>query len=652
VSARGLRDADWLPGCGQSDPYCICEIAGKPKETKVQTPVVKNNLNPVWDHYGELPGFRPGDDLVCTLYDKDFITSDYIGTVSLNSAQFYPHGFEGEVRLKDDDNAYLKLQIEPMVQRSKVMKALHAIGERVMTPAEDASGSGAHPRKTALQHISAVGKAAADTVHSIVDTIENRKQQTKDYISAYLKIKLEEQIEALVDRLPGIIKNSLRDPYMPGCLQRNVYKAVDGIWPDVRQEILWELQVLLDADEDRYAQHKESTNKRKACQPWRFLRYRLFPNNKGFWQCMRDPVFVICFILAFIPTYGIYVYMFLVIFIVIDKRDEYQLISFILSFKGAQFFTWGVIKGFVGFTMYFFCVTFPSSLSFSPEDIAQILSGNVTSSSSFDSNRCATAGPGLTDQYWVSILAWLLPLILCWFCLILLPYSEEKGRSKLKAFDHRDIAEAYNKKQSGGYLRSMLVFDFFVFLCCVGLLLLIIATQPNTSSSDSKWTKVYYADSGDWQVKQTFFFCQFIYGLFSIVFVPFLLPGLASVLTHAAPTGYDEDGRCCKFALPEEPPPEEEVEKQPDMPGFFTADNSEGFLSNLKTVLQGGQVDIEGMRARVRKEDSQQRAKTLEKQEGSKKEDMGIDWSAREPAWVTRTKDYLANRNPDHQHEV
>jgi len=41
-----------------------------------------------------------------------------------------------------------------------------------------------------------------------------------------------------------------------------------------------------------------------------------------------------------------------------------------------------------------------------------------------------------------------------------------------------------------------------------------------------------------------------------------------------------------------------------------------------------------------------------EKQEGSKKEDMGIDWSAREPAWVTRTKDYLANRNPDHAHEV
>ena len=116
VSARGLRDADWIPGSGKSDPYCVCEIAGKPKVPKVQTKVINNNLNPVWEHDAEVSGFEQGDTLVFKVYDKDTLKSDLLGELHLDSAQFYPQGFEGELPLADAGKgikAYLKLRIQP-----------------------------------------------------------------------------------------------------------------------------------------------------------------------------------------------------------------------------------------------------------------------------------------------------------------------------------------------------------------------------------------------------------------------------------------------------------------------------------------------------------------------------------------------------------
>lgn len=113
VGARGLRDADWF---GKSDPYCVCEIQGKSNAPKIQTKVVPNCLDPVWNHHAEIKGFKPGDSLVFRIYDKDFVKrDDFLGTVTLASEQFYPRGFEGELPLTEAGkgiNAFLILKIE------------------------------------------------------------------------------------------------------------------------------------------------------------------------------------------------------------------------------------------------------------------------------------------------------------------------------------------------------------------------------------------------------------------------------------------------------------------------------------------------------------------------------------------------------------
>jgi hypothetical protein len=80
--------------------------------------------------------------------------------------------------------------------------------------------------------------------------------------------------------------------------------------------------------------------------------------DKDFWQKIRRIDWWIMLIISVIPFFGIQPIFFVLVFFMIDKRDEFQLIKYILSFKSSQFFGAGVIKGIIGFHLYYACVNF------------------------------------------------------------------------------------------------------------------------------------------------------------------------------------------------------------------------------------------------------------------------------------------------------
>jgi voltage-gated sodium channel len=100
VGARGLRDADWVT---KSDPYCICEVLGKPDLT-FRTATIKDELKPSWQHTSEISGFLSNDTLVFAVMDEDVWpkADDFLGRGILNSEKFYPDGFDGELTLQDE----------------------------------------------------------------------------------------------------------------------------------------------------------------------------------------------------------------------------------------------------------------------------------------------------------------------------------------------------------------------------------------------------------------------------------------------------------------------------------------------------------------------------------------------------------------------
>ena len=54
----------------------------------------------------------------------------------------------------------------------------------------------------------------------------------------------------------------------------------------------------------------------------------------------------------------------------------------------------------------------------------------------------------------------------------------------------------------------------------------------------------------EWQFRATLWWCKTAYGLLSLPFVVFLLPGLGSALTHVKATGYNRNGRCVRMLTP------------------------------------------------------------------------------------------------------
>lgn len=124
TGAKGLRNTD-NPGLhrgeGLSDPYCTCEIIGKPHSI-IETGVVADTLDPVWNHTGDVLDYVEGDSLCFHIWDFDQgqKNGDLLGKAFLKSSQFFPEGFEGELPLReagDGIRAFLRISIPDMRER-------------------------------------------------------------------------------------------------------------------------------------------------------------------------------------------------------------------------------------------------------------------------------------------------------------------------------------------------------------------------------------------------------------------------------------------------------------------------------------------------------------------------------------------------------
>jgi Ca2+-dependent lipid-binding protein len=117
VSAQDLRNADFIPGAGKSDPFCVCEVKRKP-ELRFQTPVVNDQLNPSWGHEGCFEKFSAGDSLRFIVSDQDVVGADFLGEATLERGTF-EHGFEGhlplDVRGKGPETSSLHVRVEALV---------------------------------------------------------------------------------------------------------------------------------------------------------------------------------------------------------------------------------------------------------------------------------------------------------------------------------------------------------------------------------------------------------------------------------------------------------------------------------------------------------------------------------------------------------
>mmetsp|Transcript_54217 Transcript_54217/g.126183 ORF Transcript_54217/g.126183 Transcript_54217/m.126183 type:complete len:483 (+) Transcript_54217:69-1517(+) len=452
------------------------------------------------------------------------------------------------------------------------MKTLQSLATGVSDAAKSSTavaavGSAAGAAKerlgTSARTLSApVSAAAASAYSKATERFDQVRTQYKALLSAWLKRKLQIHTERLIGRLPEMLKDWLDDEDMPRCVARSKDRVVDAFWPDFREEIMWEVALLLDKEK----QNQPMDNISGPDCFRRFFRYHIHPCDKSFWGKMWDPIYVGFFLFSCLPVSAASPVAFLFLFLIIDKSDEYQLIYFILWFKGMQFFSHGVLRTIMGFFMYFACVTLPKQP---------------------DEHGCENLGPGLAGNFYVILSGWILQVVLVWTAWALLPCSSDKGRSVLKG---RITHTKTGVNRMGGYLTRFLFYDLtcFLILCAVLVAVFMISNQGKPN---------------DWHVAHALFACQVIYGFLSMPFFFFTLPVFQSVLTHCIPTAYDGRGRCVRWTGK----PRVKKDKGKKVKHSGTEEESNGnnaqelvsteetssLLEKMKILFSGGTVELD-----------------------------------------------------------
>lgn len=125
MGARGLRQADWIPGSGASDCFCKVKAAkaegaakGEGDEEEAclfQTKTINNTLTPLWQEEAEITDFAEGTDLEFSVWDEDTGKSaDHLGKVILKYAEFKDNGFNGELKLVEtkQNKSFLRVKVK------------------------------------------------------------------------------------------------------------------------------------------------------------------------------------------------------------------------------------------------------------------------------------------------------------------------------------------------------------------------------------------------------------------------------------------------------------------------------------------------------------------------------------------------------------
>jgi hypothetical protein len=211
--------------------------------------------------------------------------------------------------------------------------------------------------------------------------------------------------------------------------------------------------------------------------------------------------------------------------------DEFQLVNFILLFKGSQFLNAGLMTMGKGSMKYFIC------FSLHP--------GHMT--------KCVVEqGPGASDSLVNALIDYVGSCVLVWIAFRQLPHSEKHVSPKYLAREQAKTPQESNAGEGfgagkGGKLGRLLMYD----VRCFALTLVVLAVVAVVT-----WRLGYEEqDFLHWVLRsahfrEDLFWCKVLYGILSLPFLPFSVSFLLKVLTHCEYTGYNEWGGCVAFDIP------------------------------------------------------------------------------------------------------
>lgn len=282
-----------------------------------------------------------------------------------------------------------------------------------------------------------------------------------------------------------------------------------------------------------------------------FILYRVFPNDKTLWGCLRDPVWWFVILLSITTACGIRVLTFsllLILLLVPCKPDEYHLTKYVTFIKATQV-TSSCLGMVLGSLSYHYCIIFKKDMLLECIDTVSLLP--------FALFFCLLdyAGCFLLPHFAIAAFHWAVRLKPCRTSGQDLG---ETGSIKQPSSTTAEILQCcccfHIKHPAPVRLRALVRYDCVNFI--ISLFLMVVLTVMTTKTAVNNLVCDPYLDERckpDLTLVVNAYWCKVFYGLtafpFSLIFLPEFTPTSFSLITRAARTGYNRDGICVLFKV-------------------------------------------------------------------------------------------------------
>jgi hypothetical protein len=346
------------------------------------------------------------------------------------------------------------------------------------------------------------------------------------------------------------IKNmAVADPDMWMCCSRRIQDGIDLFWDDLTVYIetlesdskdAMRKKTIADVDE------LATLGDKPTCLSPAWFRaqilYHYLPFDLSIFGQFKDIWFWVFTLLSVLTMYGIRVAFFSVLLVLLlfqCPADEYQMVQYILAFKGTQFISSGVCMAIFAAVKYYLCIH-PGG-----------------------THTCDTDGPGVSVDIISSAIDFFGCCILVWIAFLLLPTCQrsagmrEIGDEPKPGLIKRCLCCSCDS-QKGGRLVGLVGYDLSCFLASCALLCLLGYYDFVRKGEEVELnSKEIAREVGSWEFKTAIFWARVFYSLLAFPFTIYMIPGLNSILTHTSPTGYNRQGLCVPYLLRPMPDAEE-----------------------------------------------------------------------------------------------
>lgn len=440
------------------------------------------------------------------------------------------------------------------------------LAEKSMYKAHEVKESSAKIRDKAASAGQDAARRAADKTHKAREQAVEYIDQVKGDAVTYLHVHALDIGDPLLVSVMEIAKRKLvlsmtADPQMPSVVRSTISRSVEAAWPDIVEEVRVDAHALVRPS----VRPDDGDAPGCLARPRAWVLHKWLPHDKGLWTKLRDPFWWVLMVFSITPVYNIAVLFWLLLFVLLDKGDEYQLINVVIRFKSSQFLSAGVLAVLTGAIQYYQCVNFSEG----------------------SEHDCFNEGPGVMEDFWVVLASFSAQQLVIWTAFGFLPFSMKKGnryfryqskeevrfdewhreqarckcccsgRSRFDDSDDDDdpelmlawgesgsVQQKFRRRFTVGRRRLMflLVYDIFCFLGAMAILLGTVVIKYDTTWAGLAFLEII----NDWKFRADVFWCRTVWAILGLPFWFISIPPFTRLLTHARSTGYTKNGHCVR----------------------------------------------------------------------------------------------------------